>query len=75
MGVNEAFADSTRGVRGGSWSDDNVARLRSSGSTTGGFPQYDYRNFGFRVVSPVPEPGSLALLTVVSPLILRRRRV
>lgn len=59
-------------LRGGDFVSSE-AKLRSSYNTALGMTS-EGSTIGFRVASPVPEPGSLALLTVVTPLILRRRR-
>jgi formylglycine-generating enzyme required for sulfatase activity len=70
---NEAvISTSQRGLRGGAW--DGGEGVLSSAVRGNGGPTGENPTTGFRVASLVPEPGSLALLTVVVPLILRRRR-
>ena len=63
-------APGTRGLRGGSY-----------GTSAGDMPtRFDQPpldeiigNYGFRLASPVPEPGSVALLALGAPLLARRR--
>jgi len=71
---NETLIGSLRGLRGGSF-DNFVANLRSSNRDFFGFPTFETAaNVGFRLASPVPGPGSVALLAVGAPLLARRRR-
>jgi formylglycine-generating enzyme required for sulfatase activity len=53
---NETTSGSARGIRGGSWL--NVAgRLAASDPIYNG-PSFESSDIGFRVASPVPEPGT-----------------
>ena len=69
---NETLIGSSRGLRGGSFNNSGNS-LRSSNR---GFdnPAIEVDFFGFRLASPVPGPGSVALLAVGAPLLARRRR-
>jgi len=69
---NETLMGSSRGVRGGSFlSVESGLRSSLRGSSLPTFG--DFAN-GFRLASPVPGPGSVALLAVGAPLLARRRR-
>lgn len=73
---NDAVIDSSRGLRGGSWlNNDNYFSLRSSDRRYGGQSIADYTT-GFRVASvPVPEPSSFipAMLICIGVMMRRRR--
>jgi len=72
------ISGSTRGLRGGSWGDDDG--FLSSGSRYGDVPTFEARYVGFRVASvtsiaAVPEPSSmLSTLALVAGGLLTRRR-
>jgi formylglycine-generating enzyme required for sulfatase activity len=64
---------SSRGVRGGSW-NSSASALAASGPSAN-FPHNETVNFGFRVASLVPEPGtSLLVMTGLAGLAARQRR-
>ena len=71
---NEALIGSGtgRGLSGGSLVSSEF-NLRSS-SRGGTFPGSGVFSTGFRLASPIPGPGSVALLAVGAPLLARRRR-
>lgn len=62
-----------RGLRDGSFFNNENALQASFRLSRP--PTDENVGIGFRVARPVPEPGSLAMLTVVAPLILRPRRL
>jgi formylglycine-generating enzyme required for sulfatase activity len=71
------LGDYWRGVRGGSWGDNNANLLRSgfgsSGPPGGGLGG---NSIGFRVSTVIPEPNTLMLSTMaVVGLVWRRRRL
>ena len=69
---NETPIGSNRGLRGGAFSAVSL-ELRSS--FEGSFsPENEGALYGFRLASPIPGPGSAALLAVGAPLLARRRR-
>jgi len=69
---NETLIGSPRGLRGGSF---NFGELGLRSSDRGNiFPSFEDLNVGFRLASPVPGPGSVALVAVGAPLLARRRR-
>jgi len=68
---NETLIGSSRGVRGGSFGGSE-SFLRSSFRNFN-FPSDEFNGVGFRLASPVPGPGSVALLAVGAPLLARRR--
>jgi formylglycine-generating enzyme required for sulfatase activity len=57
------YNSSDRGFRGGSY-DSGFYRLKSSIRYYYGNPGYEYDDLGFRVVSIVPEPATLLLLSL-----------
>jgi formylglycine-generating enzyme len=65
------ISGSSRGLRGGSWSDGEVG-LRAS-DRSGGDPALELSLVGFRVAS-VPEPTSLVLTMLASGVMLIRRK-
>jgi formylglycine-generating enzyme required for sulfatase activity len=67
---NETQIGSNRGLRGGSYYN-SVIELSSSGRYDGG-PRGEGHNIGFRVAS-VPEPASMALLTLGGLLIRNKQ--
>ena len=68
-----AIASSSRGLRGGSF-NALVDSLPASVRINGPEPTLEGFNDGFRVASPIPEPGSITLCVVgVMTLMLRRR--
>jgi len=69
---NETLIGSSRGLRGGSF-NINENLLRSSNRRSNN-PTSEVSVNGFRLASPVPGPGSVALLAVGAPLLARRRR-
>ena len=69
---NEALIGSFPVIRGGSFLNDEDS-LRSSNRIFLD-PTGEFFSFGFRLASPVPGPGSVALLAVGAPLLARRRR-
>ena len=56
--LNDA-SGSSRGLRGGNWSDGNAFNLSSSNRLSNG-PSYENRSIGFRLAS-VPEPSTYAM--------------
>ena len=69
---NETLIGSSRGLRGGSFGVDE-SLLRSSNRLNVN-PTVGIVDIGFRLASPVPGPGSVALLAIGAPLLARRRR-
>ncbi|MBA4038747.1 MAG: PEP-CTERM sorting domain-containing protein [Planctomyces sp.] len=69
---NETLIGSSRGLRGGSFNNLEVSLLSSGRGFD--FPSVELSSYGFRLASPVPGPGSVALLAVGAPLLARRRR-
>lgn len=63
---------SSRALRGGSYQGDDSLK---SDFRFNYDPNVDAGNLGFRVASEVPEPTSMALLSLAALAILRRRRV
>jgi hypothetical protein len=68
----ETLIGSSRGLRGGSYG--SVEGFLRSSFRNFDTPTDEKVNFGFRLASPVPGPGSVALLAVGAPLLARRRR-
>lgn len=71
---NETLIGSSRGLRGGSFGDGVEIVLRSTFRNDDFFPTLESNWSGFRLASPVPGPGSVALVVVGAPLLARRRR-
>lgn len=69
---NEALIGSSRGLRGGSWGDFGLNLRSSRRFNFNPTVQNDF--LGIRLASPVPGPGSVALLAVGVPMLARRRR-
>lgn len=69
---NETLIGSSRGLRGGSFGVNEVG-LRSSFRFDLN-PSFENFSFGFRLASPVPGPGSVALLGIAGVVAARRRR-
>lgn len=67
---NEGFVG-LRFIRGGSFNSSSEMALAAASSVS---PAAISAFIGFRVASPIPEPGTLALLVLVAPALLRRRR-
>ena len=68
-----ALASSSRGLRGGAFGA-LVDSLHASARINGPEPSNENLNFGFRVASSIPEPGSINLCVMgVLSLMLRRR--
>jgi formylglycine-generating enzyme len=63
---------SSRGLRGGSWSHDEID-LRASSGSIGFDPTNESGAVGFRVAS-VPEPSGLVLTMLTSVVMLARRK-
>jgi formylglycine-generating enzyme required for sulfatase activity len=73
---NETLFNSSigvRGIRGGSFFNGEFD-LRSSSRVFLNPSLENVNNVGLRLASPVPGPGSVALLAVGAPLLARRRR-
>lgn len=70
---NETQIRSARVIRGDSFVGSESG-LRSSLGGAGSYPVFEFDNVGFRLASPVPGPGSVALLAASAPLLARRRR-
>ena len=71
---NEAvISGSSRGMRGGSY-NYTFRYLPSSCRNLYDYPDYEYLSIGFRVVSEVPEPSCVVLLSLGGLALLRRRR-
>jgi len=69
---NETLISSSRGFRGGSWfSGVGSLQTLAGGSIN---PTGEGSTLGFRLASPVPGPGSVALVVLGAPLLARRRR-
>jgi formylglycine-generating enzyme required for sulfatase activity len=62
---NETITGSYRAVRGGAF-DRESNRLLASGRAPYAYPLQEWSDVGFRVVSAVPEPGSLAMLAGIA---------
>ncbi len=69
---NESIIGSSRGLRGGSFSDFGDFFLRSSGRIDGG-PSIESNVVGFRLAS-VPEPSSVLMVVLSGLAFLTRRR-
>jgi len=65
-------AGSSRGQRGGSYISNYTYLTSSTRGHLG--PIWEYLTLGFRVASEVPEPSSLALLSLGALALVRRRR-
>ena len=61
---NEAVMGGSRGDRGGTWCDPIQWGMLASSYREGRSPTYWDGSVGFRVASAVPEPSTLALLSV-----------
>jgi sulfatase modifying factor 1 len=70
---NETLIDSSRGLRGGSFASGLESSLRSS-SRLSDFPADEFFSIGFRLASPVPAPGAVALLALGGIAVSKRRR-
>ncbi len=67
------MSGSSRGARGGSWLD--AAGSLAASFPFFGLPTVEDDNVGFRVASPIPEPGTgLLVMAGLAGLSLRRRR-
>lgn len=69
---NETLIGSSRGLRGGSFL--NLEDVLRSSLRFGSNPSNVSLLNGFRLASPVPGPGSMALVAVGAPVLARRRR-
>jgi formylglycine-generating enzyme required for sulfatase activity len=72
---NEQIADpSYRGVRGGNWFS-GASGLAASGPVFFTDPEEEADGIGFRVASPIPEPGTgLLVMAGLAGIAVRRRR-
>ncbi len=70
---NEAIIGSSRGLRGASYCCGYLNGSHAAYRYDGGTPTNEHRNVGFRVVY-VPEPATVALLSLGGLLAPRRRR-
>ena len=68
---NDAVIGSSRGLRAGSWNDDDYPL--ASSYRVNGDPSVENPNIGFRLAS-VPEPSSLVLSVLASGVVLLRRK-
>lgn len=69
---NETLIGTSRGFRGGSYlNSESTLRSSVQGSNV---PTNETGGHGFRLASPVPGPGTVALVAVAAPLLTRRRR-
>ncbi|TVQ30914.1 MAG: PEP-CTERM sorting domain-containing protein [Phycisphaeraceae bacterium] len=70
---NETLIGDNRGVRGGAWGFSFEFNLRSTfrGDNS---PLVENDSLGFRVASPIPGPGSVAVLGIAGLAFTRRRR-
>jgi formylglycine-generating enzyme required for sulfatase activity len=73
---NEVFIGGVIGttsvLRGGSWTSDGENNLASSGRINT-FANFERDFTGFRIASPVPEPGTVAVFVMGAGVMLRRR--
>jgi len=69
---NETLIGSSRGLRGGSF-NFSESNLRSS-TRNSNSPTSENFDIGFRLASPIPGPGSVALLAFGGVMAARRRR-
>lgn len=63
----------SRGRRGGSWGN-NASSLSSTNPNVSNAAIGDGTDTGFRVASPVPAPGSVAIVAIGAPVLARHRR-
>lgn len=70
---NEALANFSAGLRGGSFLD-NIFSLQATDTVTFFSPEFEASTVGFRVASPVPAPASAAILALLGLAAPRRRR-
>jgi sulfatase modifying factor 1 len=70
---NQTPFGSERGLRGGAWSTAEDF-LQSSQLDVSSNPSNEFSSTGFRVASPVPAPGSAALLALAGVAASHRRR-